>query len=467
MKDARAELGNFVFEQFLERKKRSFKRLSAGKSKNGRTSFSRRQRVVLIRKIVNQFKERRTIALRTDLLCFQMRSSKMADCWVKERSKRWSKPIERAKTGIEASVQLRNFSLLDNPLESLLALQRIATLELGARSIRVDFDDKKCQDISAYLVLEMLWKDMTPLFSGGRMNSEIMEVLEAVQIRSRLRMKRASFHSNDEANVRAYPIQQRRPANTSRSLTRMADVQKRERVQDGLVSSINAWLAHPSLDKELTDFGVGSIKNIAGELLDNAERHSEPDSKDGDWSVAGFMMRREKDDGSEYFQCSIGFVSVGKSISESLETSALEVKQVINEYVNLHKEKVPVELLRTIMAIQDGITRDPDAAAAMRGGTGFQEVFDLVHDINELHIDEAPPKVTIISGKACLKMHAPYVKGMRKDSVLTEPREIWFNRDNLKTIPPDNTYATIMPISFPGTLVTMSFTFLPVSKDQT
>lgn len=80
-------------------------------------------------------------------------------------------------------------------------------------------------------------------------------------------------------------------------------------------------------------------------------------------------------------------------------------------------------------------------------------------------IEGVAPKVTILSGRACLKLHAGYGKGIRKNNDPLEPRQIWFNEDNSELIQPDPSSAILMPIKFPGTLVTMSFPFIPVPKD--
>lgn len=286
-------------------------------------------------------------------------------------------------------------------------------------------------------------------------------MLEAVNLRRHLGMRKFPLVANDFDPIHAFPLHQRRPANTSTSPTRHLDPQHREKVGDGLVASINGWLDHPKLNMELTGDGRGNIKNIVGEILDNAERHSDPHTMDGDWSTAGFMARRDADTENEHFKCSIAFVSVGASISESLRTSPPQVTAEVDRYVTAHRHVCDQDVLRTVMAVQDGITRVSSSAAAGRGGTGFQEVFDLVNDLGESHVLGCEPRVTIVSGNACLKLHGPYSIGTRPGNDPYAPRQIWFNAANDSDAPPDASYAFRLRKPFPGTLVTMSFVFAP------
>ena len=342
-------------------------------------------------------------------------------------------------------------------MTSASTIIKLLRAESGAADIRVHFNDERCFDIAPYLLLAMMWGDMVPIFSGGRMTAEMQKVVEAVKLRRPLKMGRFR-HVADE--MRAFPLHRRRAANTSRSLTRYLDPQTREEVSDAFVEAINDWLDQHEIRQELTPSGRGDIKNIIGEVLDNAERHSMPLTMDGDWTIAGFMARRNDEPGVR-FECSIAFISVGTTISESLESSPPAVADAVSTYVRRHRNHATDEVLRTLMSVQEGITRVAISASENRGGSGFSEVLDLVNELGDANLTGCEPRVTIMSGSACLKLHAPFSRGRRKPGDPYSPREIWCNEANDSHLPPSPEHAFSLPQAFPGTIVAMSFVFEP------
>lgn len=408
-----------------------------------------------LRSIIADFKERpQKIAV--EVLAFRRRASTIVDHLNPDRAKKWLGPLDRAKKGATLEITLENLSFVDHPDTALDAIVALLRAEMGAREIRVHFDDDRCLDISPYLILGLLWGEMVPIFSGGRITNEMQKVIEAVRLRTALKMRRFPFLRPIE-DVHAFPVHRRRPANSSRSPTRYLDPQTREKVQDNFVETLNDWLGQDGVDEELTPDGRANIKNIIGEVLDNAERHSVPVSMDGDWTFGGFMAVRTEEDGTQRYHCSIAFISIGASIADSLQTSSAAVAQAVDAYVARHRHITPIAVLRTVMAVQDGITRVAQSSDENRGGTGFQEVFDMVCELGATDKDGCDPKITIISGEACLKLHHPYFQGVRAENDPYAPREIWFNEANDSQLPPDASHAFALKRSFPGTIVTMSF----------
>ena len=459
--DAQIAPGNSVFEEFLAAKRANAVTRALGA---GRTVAKRVARGI-VRRVTNNFRERTRGTIPARLLAFRFKTSPLLQALAPTRRRDWLGPFDRVVKGADLDIPLLELSFLDHPEATLASLARVIKAETGANGIQLHFDDDRCLDIAPYLVLAMVKRDLAPIFKGGRIKRELQQVIEAVRLRQPLNMGRFKLNQWDSYNVHAFPLHQRRAANSSRSETRHLDPQTRERVQDALVDSINDWLGHPELDMELTRDGRGKIKNIAGEMLDNAERHSTPETMDGDWTVAGFMARRNAGQVDEHFQCSVAFVSLGASVADSLDSSPPAVAQAVDRYASAHKNSTESEVLKTVMAIQDGITRVAESALEGRGGTGFQDVFDLVVDLGDTHLDGCGAKVTIVSGNTCLKMHGPHAIGKRAAGDPYAPREIWFNASNNRNLPPDPAFAFRLQQRFPGTLVTMSFVFTPMRID--
>ena len=462
-REAEPTPGNIVFDQFIESQRA---RMLRAWRANGQTSASagvRRAVSERIRAIRKEFKFRPRQRIPVDVLAFRAKPSFLVDHLQPARLRNWLMPLKRSQVGAKVDVRLSRMSFLDEPAQTLESIRGLLKAETGAREVRVHFDDERCLDVAPYLLLAMLWRELVPIFTGGRMTPEIQKLVEAVQLRKPLKMARFR-HVADDHEMRAFPLHRRRAANTSRSATRYLDPQTSEEVQDAFVASIDDWLAQEEIDQQLTPAGRGQISNIIGEILDNAERHSMPHTMDGDWTIAGFMARRDDPPGVR-FECSIAFISVGATISEGLDTSPPSVAAEVSAYVDTHRRRHPEELLRTIMSLQDGITRVAKSADANRGGTGLQDVLDLVGELGDDNLSGCGPKVTIVSGSACLKLHGTHSKGARTPGDPFSPRQVWFNAANDSADAPDPAYAFSLPQSFPGTIVTMSFVFEPTVKD--
>src|SRR5690606_31898532 len=111
--------------------------------------------------------------------------------------------------------------------------------------------------------------------------------------------------------------------------------QTREKVSDEFCDAVDRWLGHASRELGLTPEGKNRFGAIIAELLDNAERHSVPETKDGSWSVAAFMARRIENRRS-VFRCYMAFLSVGASVSQSLATAPDPVRADIDRYCARH-----------------------------------------------------------------------------------------------------------------------------------
>lgn len=186
----------------------------------------------------------------------------------------------------------------------------------------------------------------------------------------------------------------------------------------------------------------------------------------GNWSIAGFMERRSLPDGSKKFTCHIAILSVGASIHESLSGCSQRVATALNAYSSRHAGVYTSETLRTVMAVQDTITRDPAADADQRGGFGFQAVMSLLQLLGASHSGANDARLSIISGAAGLVVRSPYLEGRRMAGPQS-PRTLWFNGPNTDMIPPDVSHVFDLRRRFAGTIITLSFSIDPVFLNET
>lgn len=399
--------------------------------------------------------------LDVDLMDAKFRESPILDRLVPSRRDDWMPLLQRPVNDIHA-LDIDGFDFIENPAETLRHLKLIAEIEGSARHGRLNFKDEFCNDAGAYLILAEIWPQMARVFAGGEMSVPVQKVLDATKVSQNNRMRTLAVEAaramrqRSTDDIWAFPLQRRRPAGSSSSATQHLDQQAREKVADRFSSWTDTCLGE-SADLELTPEGRANIAMIMGELLCNAERHSHAQSDDGDWSITGFMVRRDEG-GVERYRCMIAFLSVGQSIAESLDTAAEDIRELQSDYLAKHWQcgRSPMTL-STVLALQDTITCDPNARSARSGGTGLQDILEFVTTLGATSDGAQSPKVTIVSGKSCIRLRRPYIRGARANGVETKPRLLWFNESNSKELPPDESFVFDLEDHFAGTLVTIAF----------
>jgi hypothetical protein len=336
----------------------------------------------------------------------------------------------------------------------MAALQHIAELECVAPDALIHFDDEHCKDIAPFLILAEMRPDLAPIFRGGRMSPPLQKVIAAVNLDRALEMKLGVANTRD---VWAFPLKQRRIA-SGRRVVQTSEPQRKETVADEFCAALDEWLDQgDDVSFELTPSGRAAFATIITELLDNAERHSQPSEGTalaGNWTCAAFMARR-KEGGRSVYRCYMGFLSVGATIAESLATGPDDMLADVRRYANKHSFKgLSEEALMTVYALQDGITRIRDAAGR-RGGIGFQELLKFVRLLSDDVGIGSDAQLTVISGNTCIRLKKPYVEGVRAEA--TKPRLIWFNPNNDPNAAPSPDHVFDLEQRFAGTVVGISF----------
>lgn len=403
-----------------------------------------------------------------ELMATRYRPSPILERLVSNRRERWSPILKRPERRSVPALSLKQFSFLDDPQGTLRALRKIGEMECDLSAAALHFDDDFCLDAGAYLVLAEIWPQMAHIFTGGRMRRPVQKVLDAIGVSRHNKMALPALLDDEEyllngkhADVWAFPLQRRRPALSSTSQDVHIEPQTREKATDRFCATVDDWLGVPEIDRELTTAGKGWIGAIIGELLCNAERHSRADSVDGDWSVTAFMVKRTEE-GADVFRCHMAFLSVGRSFAESLGDAASDIRRYLDRYVARHwQAPQSPDTLATLFALQDTVTCDPEASNIRSGGTGLMDVLDLVTILGGTSRPGREPRVTIISGKSCIQLRPPYIRGVRRDSD-TAPRVMWCNEENIQEVPPDASIAFDLEEHFAGTVVSVAFTLDPV-----
>lgn len=416
----------------------------------------------LLQRYHRQLRRQARTPLKKHLLVWQRyRKNAVLDTLVPNRSDRWVLPARRRKLKDQGAqtINVASMSFFDDAEHSLEIITKMAEAELTGLNVTVNFNFDRCEDIGPMLLMAELVPKMAPVFTSGRMTSAVQKVLDSVGLRHALRMSFPGL--TDHSDVYAFPVQRRRPTGSSSSPTKDLDPQGREKVADHFCDELDRWFDLSGTECELSGEGRSHLKNLIGELLCNAERHSSPLDKDGSWSVAGFMARRQDASGRDVFQCHLAFLSVGATIAESLKATAApamrsQIDSVVHKFRQVNGASQSADTLMTLAALQDTVTCDPKAFEESRGGTGFLDVIDFVRMLGYQKNGGCTAKIAIVSGNSCIKLEAPYIEGLRLDP--TSGRRLWCNTHNSTNDPPDPSFVKDMARKLPGTVISVIFT---------
>lgn len=379
------------------------------------------------------------------------RESEVLDALFPERREKW---LHSWKRSTFEEVSLKSFSFLDEPIETMKLLRRIAECETSCRGFLMHFEDHHCLDITPYMVLGLIRQKMLPVCSGGRIKSGIGRVIHAVHLDEYLSM---DINLRGSAMILPFPLRERRGKGASKNDNSAWSVTSEERVDSKLTDTINVWLSALDPPQQLSQFGRTNILTLAGEILDNAKRHSDL-SEDGTWAIAGFMEARLRNDDSIAYVCHLGIINPGLTIFETLQAAPPALSEKIASFASTHSPKWPKkrrfdeETLWTLCSLQDGVSRVPSDVTP--NGFGMLTLVEAMNALGRTARPDEQPRMTIISGKACLMVRPPYSLPSQSES---GHRVLALNASNDLKYAPDEDYAFSLPYRFPGTIVAMRF----------
>ncbi|MGC5747386.1 hypothetical protein J4P41_01915 [Gluconobacter sp. NFX36] len=436
----------------------------------GISRIERQRRKKFAKKIIFSLgkieKKKRHAPLPSRILSIRKKKSLLLSSFYPNRDKEWKTITKRSRKEIE--INLSGFSLLDNQINTIKSLQEIAMAESKYLGFKINFLDTYCSDISPYLILGLMRQDIPPIVLGGQITPAITGMVDAVGLADFLSIGHIQ-RKQEEPTFHAFRVRYRRAPGTSTSQNTATEPSQREGLTDDLIDTVDHWL-EGMVQKKLNKDGKGYLSSIVGEVLNNAERHSDLINKDGDWAIAAFLtaVKEKKDSNKVKFFCSLSMVSLGATIHESI--SKCEDDNILNSmngYIMKHSrdKKISRECLATVYALQDGVSRlkQDDLGEQSRGGVGMMDMVQFVGALGKLGIHDAPPSITLLSGSTCLNIRQPHFDLTLDQAQKNFHRQIWFNETNNIAEAPDADYVKSLPVHFPGTAVAIRFYISPNS----
>lgn len=406
----------------------------------------------------------RKVVKSPNLLLYRRKPSLLRDRLCPEFEASWLEISQRLRARGQDRIRLTDFSFARNPTGTLKQLRTIVERAATCIELKLDFVDEVCDDVAPYIVLAHLMQGLPPVFTGGTINHEVAAVVEAVGLDRPLGINYIGGSEHRKKLILPFRMMRRVPPGFFGDQDHQLRPQYKELVADRFCTALDTWLS--THDFELTPEAAESLVSSITEALDNAERHgaAEVDGGMGDWSMAGFSRLVVTPARQTRLECSVAIVSVGSTISQSLQTASGEVSSRIDSYVHAHSGVFAPglgrrKLLRTVMALQDGVTRVEAASSAGRGGVGMMTLANLFAELGDTDEATLESIFTILSGDSCLRVTAPYRNGSPREG--STMRELWFNDTNGPEEPPSPNHAFTASEEFAGTVLSACFTIDP------
>ncbi len=399
----------------------------------------------------------------------------------RRRQKRWIPP--RRRSGHTKEITLKGLSLIDTPEQTLKLLGDIAEAESRAHSLRINFPDPMCFDMSPYLIFKLMTEAFPPnLLFGGKISDTVRKVLIAVGmsqfmktphltpatqlLRDKLEKDRGTSTTAkdilgeqqendffDDGEIMPFSLRMGGgidAANLAKS------EQRDEKVANEFLTTLKKWIARHNPEQIISEDMGKKIKDVMTEIFDNALRHADPETETGTWYTVGVLQKKTNNSGQELVVGNIAILNFGKTIAETLKSAPQSVQDDIQEYVSLHRKDFNEDTLSTLCALQDRVSRiDPnDKANAKLNGVGLMTTIMNVFDpLFSSKLPQFQPSFTLVSGRAWINAQAPYNKPAGKHGT----RTLAFNAENDISLPPDRNHVKTLERSFPGTIISIRF----------
>lgn len=214
---------------------------------------------------------------------------------------------------------------------------------------------------------------------------------------------------------------------------------------------------------ELNNEGKRILSRILGEVLNNCEIHGGVSST---WYTQGHYRVRSDE---QYGEMQLLFLNIGETIYEGLKnySTSNETKNKLNYIVSRHRKYMSKqwdeEMIYTVCALQDGISRlrDTQIAGYEGRGSGTVSMIEMFNDIGASDTG-LKPQMTIISGKTQIIFSEEYKMQLvqfTEDKAFGtgEKQIIAFNKDNDIYQPSDFNNVKKLKQYFPGTVISLKF----------
>ena len=368
--------------------------------------------------------------------------------------------VHSKKSRKKVSIKIpKIFSIIENPSASLQSIFSFLQETRKTRAHTYDFDHRLMEqyDLAAEVILDYFATELDKEIKSIRskksikltgvipLEETINRFLRGFGIIAKLDVEHEKLKEEDQEKLVIFSFES---SKTTEQISSGA-MSRSEIAVGRFVDHINDCLQRVSL--RLNPVGEAKLGEYAGEIIDNIIEHS----GENNWYFSGYLdtVCSEK-------TCEISLFNFGLSISESILSSPpFTLEKHIGPYLATHKPKSAEEKARllTVLALQGNVSSKNFNETETRGqGTVklisfFQKVYQ---EAREYSCSSTPCKMAVLSGGVHILFDGTYFMEHAPGQIST----LAFNAENSLSKPPDKKYvASIAPLHFPGTIISIKF----------
>lgn len=342
-----------------------------------------------------------------------------------------------------------NFSMIENCDNTL---ELIEQLVLGAskKTKEIYLDQFQCSniDLCAETVVSVLFKDIAKYYNAklsGRYprDERLSHIVRASGVTKILEVSK-----DNPYDMIIYPLTQ-----GHKQISSAKESTKKEIEATKLIAHLDQCMN--SCGWQLQKKGKEYLYKIIGEILDNAEIHSQKSS----WWISAYMQSLKDNVG----ECHLVFLNFGESIYESMQNldAGNPVRLRIEQLAQKHKKrgvfhtKFDESTLWTLYSLQEGVSRFSASGDCTNDrGQGLSDLVEFFQKIGK-SVDR-DPVMALISGDTYIQFDNDYKMNI-KEIDGKQRRQIAFNEQNDLEQAPDEKKVRKLKHHFPGTIYSFKF----------
>jgi len=357
----------------------------------------------------------------------------------------------------------KRFSFIEAPDEAIAVLNDLVRFSLQSRTKKIVVHQEDCvlidhcaESAATALAVQAHGWPMVRFQGTFPTSEEQRDIVRATGLPSRL-----GINLSEPDGFLKFPLQHERRARGTAERSSIKEVLASE-----VAKHVNTCLNE--YHWELTDASKMYLISLVGEILENAEEHSQRD----DWWIAGYLRRKSE---VSYGDCHITIFNFGRTLAESLQDLPADsmLRGRIDSLVRQHKKGFfsggwTEENLWTLYALQGGVSRLNQGRDTLGGdrGTGTVQMIEFFQHLGSSTVAEQPPKMCVVSGSTHILFDGTYKMKRQKTANGEVAEIIAFNKQNDLRKAPDPKYVRNLKKPFPGTLISLRFYIDPKNLER-
>lgn len=345
----------------------------------------------------------------------------------------------------------RNFSILDNPNETLIALHKFIfdlTCFKYVKNLFFDYSNVNNFDLAAETILDMFAHEFESCHCETKFavtyppSKSACRFLASMGIIKELNLQENDINIDADEKLNLF----RKCSGNFSELTVGVSRNYIDVITQNFAKYLNDCVAN--IGYRLQQRSVSRICQYISEILYNINEHSDLNL----WRISGYLDFHENDP-----TCEIAIVNFGTPIYDTFTEDIINSNYDMLNYLQTHKHFLPKNELITVYSLQGNVSSKNISKTLTRGqGTieylGF--FIALSKELKQLSPTLPLPQMIILSGTTFIMLDDKIQK--IKDSF--GRWIIPLNTNNSLSYPPDKKYVTHLKNGFfPGTVISIKF----------